>query len=179
MNNLKTDLYALLKAVIGSETVIWANQNSPRPAFPYWTLRISPRRAIGDDWVSGGVDDAGDQTIQGVRESTLQVQRIGLDSDLKVAELQDNLSKTTVSEQFQVKNIALFDVGDVQDIPFVIDASRSEPRASIDLFIRYGTSLLDRVGIIETAAIEAEYVTEATAPNINADLTQNLTVNLS
>lgn len=150
MINLKPDLYALVKALVGAETLVFADQNAPRPALPYWTIRVQVQRAVGDDYYSQGVTNDGDQQIDGVREATVQVQRIGVDSDFKVAELRDNLSKTTVLEQWQVKDLALYDTGDAQNVPFLLDKSQLEPRASVDLFIRFGSRVIDRVGVIET-----------------------------
>lgn len=178
MTNLKPDIYSLLKAVIGSETLIWADQNSPRPAFPYWTMRVSSGRSIGMDSNSQGVTDDGDLTIKGVREATIQVQRIGNDSDFYVASFRDNLQKVTVKESFQLKSISLYDHADIQNAPFQIDSTRYEPRATIDLFIRFGSSLVDRVGVIENAQIDAGLITLETFPNVNQDLGDIILVNL-
>ena len=75
--NLKPNLYALVKALIGAETLVFADQNAPRPALPYWTIRVQVQRAVGRDYYSQGVTNDGDQQIDGVREATVQVQRIG------------------------------------------------------------------------------------------------------
>lgn len=171
--SLKDTLYTLVKAVIGAETVIFADQNSPRPAIPYWTLRVSMGRALGVDYFSQGVTAQGDQTIAGVREATLQVQRIGANSDTACADLRDNLSKTTVMEAWRLQKIALYDTGDVQNIPFKLDNSQLEPRASVDLFVRFGTELLDRVGAVETVTIDAAY---RTLESDNPDLADTITV---
>lgn len=149
MLTLKPTLYTLIKALIGNETLIFADQNSPRPALPYWTMRLTVQRAIGDDTYSQGVTNDGDQTIWGTREATVMVQRFGDDSDTKCADLRDEFSKTSIMERWQLAKIALYDVGDVKNIPFPLDKSQLEPRASLDLFVRFGTELIDRVGIIE------------------------------
>jgi hypothetical protein len=178
MINLKPDLYALVKALVGAETLVFADQNAPRPALPYWTIRVQVRRVVGGDYYSQGVTDDGDQQIDGVREATVQLQRIGADSDYKVAELRDNISKTTVLEQWQLKGLALYNTGDVQNIPFPLDKSQLEPRAALDLFIRFGSKILDRVGVIESVDIGAGYETVNSTPGFdaNADLAQNITI---
>ena len=76
---LKADIYTLVKQLIGSEVLIFANQNAERPVLPYWTINISTRRSIGDDGFSQGVTDDGDQKVTGVREATVQIQRFGVD----------------------------------------------------------------------------------------------------
>lgn len=182
MINLKPDLYALLKAVIGSETLVWADQNAPRPAFPYWTIRVNVGRALGHDWKSSDVTEDGDQTIKGVREATVNIQRIGAESDFYVSQFRDNLSKTTVNEQFILKDIALYDHADIQTLPFQIDATRYEPRATIDLFVRFGTELLDRVGVIDAmngVIVDAEYITQESSPDVKEELSDILTITVN
>ena len=160
--SVKDTLYTLLKASVGSETLVFADQNAPRPALPYWTIRVQVQRAVGDDYYSQGVTDDGDQQIDGVREITVQVQRFGPDSDVKCADLRDNLSRTTILEEWQRQKIALYDLGDVLNVPYKLDNSQLEPRSSVDLFVRFGTELLDRVGVIETVETSAGYVTNQT-----------------
>jgi hypothetical protein len=146
---LKAIIYTLLKATIGTETLIFSDQNAPRPPLPYWTTQITVQRAVGEDTYSQGVTALGDQTIWGTREATVTVQRIGVDSDAKCADLRDEFSKTSIMESWQLAKIALYDIGDVKNIPYRLDNSQLEPRASLDLFVRFGTELIDRVGIIE------------------------------
>ena len=169
MINLKSDLHLLLSAVVAGEAMIFTDQNSPRPALPYWTIKISNQRDLGTDYYKDGVDSLGDQEIHGVREATVQLQRIGADSDFKMCELRDNISKTTVLDGFRSKNIALYDKTDVLNIPFPLDGAQMEPRAAMDLFIRFGSKIIDRVGIIETVETTANY-------DDNIDLVQTINV---
>lgn len=175
---VKTTLYTLVKALVGAETLVFADQNAPRPPLPYWTLRLSAQRKVGDDAYSQGVDTNGDQLVSGVREITVQVQRFGPDSDVKCADLRDNLSRTTILEEWQRQKIALYDLGDVLNVPYKLDNSQLEPRSSVDLFVRFGTELLDRVGVIETVETSAGYVTNQTPgfDEPNPDLAEVITV---
>ena len=150
MNTLKTKLYNLIKAQLGAEVLIFSDQNSPRPPLPYWTMRVQSIRKLGHEYLSQGVTDLGDQTIFGVREATVAVQRYGNDSDLKCQGLVDNLQKTSVREAWQVQKIICYETGDVLNISTKLDNSVIEPRAAVDLFIRFGSSLVDNVGIIDT-----------------------------
>lgn len=174
---VKTSLYTLVKALIGVETLIFADQNSPRPPLPYWTIRLSAQREIGDATYSQGVTTDGDQLVSGVREITVQVQRFGPDSDVACADLRDNLSRTTILETWQLQKIALYDIGDVLNVPYKLDNSQLEPRASVDLFVRFGTELLDRVGVIETVETTTNYVTNQTPgfDEVNPDLAEVIT----
>lgn len=180
MINLKADLYTLIKATVGAETVIWAHQNGPRPALPHWTIRALAQTDIGTDGYSQGVDALGNQTVTGMRETTVQIQRYGVNSEFKVAEFRDNLSKTTVREQWRLKDLTLYDFGPVQDVPFLMDDDHFEPRAVVDLFVRYGIKMLDNVGIIETVITTGEFETiDITGDfDANPDLEQTITVTL-
>jgi len=157
MSAIETKLYDLLSPMLGAEVLIFADQNAPRPAIPYWTLNVSPRKHLGRDAYSQGVDADGDQEVYGVREATAQVQRIGKDADTFVQDLRDELSKITVQERWQIAGVSLFNTGDVQDVPFPMYNNHLEPRAIIDLFVRYGTKLIERVGFIETVVPDATY----------------------
>lgn len=175
---IKATVYALIKASIGAETMVFADQNAPRPPLPYWTIRLSSQRAVGDSTFGQGVDANGDQKISGVRETTVQVQRIGPDSEVSCADLRDDLTRTTVMEEWRVAKIALFNVGDVLNVPYKLDNSQLEPRASMDLFIRFGSELLDRVGWVDTVDIGAGFVTDQTLQitTPNPDLNEIVTI---
>lgn len=173
-----SSLYTLVKSQIGAETLIFADQNAPRPTIPYWTMRLASQRLIGRDSYSNEIDNSGNQKVRGVREITVNVQRIGEDSSSFVGDLRDNLSKTTVLEAFQIEKLALYDTTDVLNVPFKMDESSLEPRASMDLLVRFGSELLDNVGIIDTVDIAAQYVTNQTLgfTSLNVDLAETITV---
>lgn len=150
MITLKSKLYTLIKARIGAEVLIFSDANAPRPPSPYWTMRVQSQRRLGKEYYSQGVTALGDQTILGTREATVAIQRFGPDSDIKCQTLVDELAKTTVIETWQAQKICVYETGDVLNISTTLDNSQIEPRAAVDLFIRFGASMTDRVGIIET-----------------------------
>jgi hypothetical protein len=178
MDGLHLALYQLISAMTGVEPVIWQHQNAPRPNLPYWTMRLSSMRKLGWDAYSQGVDLNGDQIVSGVREATLQIQRFGDGSDIAVSNLRDSLSKITVQEGWQVAKISVFNTGDVLDVVYKLDNEHYEPRANVDLFIRFGTELLDNVGIIETVVTDAGYITNQSVgfDELNPDLGQVISV---
>lgn len=157
MNTLKATLYTLLKARVGAETLIEADQNAARPALPYWTWRLQSMPSIGSDSYSQGTTSAGDQTVNGVREGTINLQRYGDDSEITVAGVRDDFAKVSVMQSWQQAKLALIRLGPVQNVPIKLDNSKFEARASLDIFIRFGTKLLDRVGFINVVEIGGEY----------------------
>lgn len=156
MDSLKSDLYTLVAALAG-ETVIWADQNSPRPALPYWTMRINTIPTMGSAAYSQGVTPQGDQTIWRVNQATVALQRYGDDSEIKCHALKSNLDKMTVRESWSQKQLACYDTGPVNNISTKLDNATIEPRAAVDLFVRFGSRVVDRVGIIDTVEISGEY----------------------
>ena len=176
--SLQADLQALIAAQVAGETVILADQNAPRPVLPYWTIRVGTVRRLGTEHYSQGVDAQAQQTVAGVREATVQVQRYGADSVQKVNDLRDVLQLTTVREAWQLKKLACFNAGDVLNVPFKLDNAQLEPRASVDLFVRFGASLKDSVGVIATVDVNTEYVTNqgTNLDETNVDLAETVTV---
>ena len=153
---LKDALYTLIKAQVGSEELIFSDQNAPRPALPYWTMRVQSFRRLGSEFFGQGVDSLGVQDIFGTREATIAIQRYGEDSDLKCQELVDNLSKTTIREAWAAQKISCYETGDVLNISQLLDKSIIEPRAAVDLFIRFGGKIQDEAGAIESVEMAGD-----------------------
>jgi hypothetical protein len=173
MNTLKATLYTLLAARAGGETLIEADQNAPRPPLPYWTWRILAMPGLGSDEYSQGVTDDGDQTVSGVREMTIALQRYGADSEVPVSSVREDLARMTVVEQWQKAYIALIRCGSVVNTSTTLDNAEIEPRYLVEIYARFATTLLDRVGIIET--IEADGTYPGTA---SEDEVQHIVINL-
>lgn len=150
---LKTDLFTLVDPLI-SETVIWADGNSPRPALPYVAMKVMGIRRINGDWKSESVGLDGLQTVKGDREFTLNIQRYGTDSVEALSTLADKLRLTTNIDKFNNAKLPVIDAEDVVDVAALLDKSQIEPRASLDVFMRMKSSLTDNAGYIDTVEIE-------------------------
>ena len=148
VTTLKTRLYALLQPIM-TGTVIWADQSSPRPAMPYTTLKLGSITEVGGEHYSD-VDSEGIQTVIGVRECVLNVQRFGPDSVDSVQTFADKLRLNTNLDKFRVQEIACYDISPVTDIAQLLNGIAIEPRASVDVNIRFASNQSDNVGIIET-----------------------------
>ena len=145
---LKSRLYALIDPFF-TEPVIWADQTSPRPPLPYVTIRLGVITPIGESHYSD-VDALGVQTVTGVRESILNVNRFGPDSVASLETFSDKLALNSTLDKFSIQKIAAFDVSPVTDVAQLLNGIAIEPRASVDVSIRWNSDQVDNVGIIET-----------------------------
>jgi hypothetical protein len=169
---LKTRIYALIDPFF-TEPVIWADQTSPRPPLPYVTIRLGVISPVGEPHYSD-VDNAGIQTVLAVRESILNVNRFGPDSVASLETFSDKLMLNSNLDKFSVQDISAFDVSAVTDVAQLLNGLAIEPRASVDVSIRWTADQTDNVGIIQTVisdgtlgpdntALDEEYIATATA----------------
>jgi len=167
MTTLKAKIYTLVKALVGTESLIWGDQNAPRPALPYWTMILQSIRKVGEDTYSQGVTDEGVQTVTGTRDATLAVQRYGTGSDIACADLRDKIALISVIESWIAAGVVVYDETPIMNATVKLDNAQLEPRAAIDLMIRFGVDTDDIVGAIETVETEAEYPDAASAEDID------------
>lgn len=150
-------VYALLSALIHPEVLIFANQNSPKPAYPFWTVSISPYRKLGTEDLGQEVDDKGNLQVVLLSEATVTVQRVGLDSDTVLQTFCNELILPSVRAAWWAAKIAMFRINEIKFVPYMVDSNNNEPRAVVELFIRFQTTLMDNVGIIDTLSVHAVY----------------------
>lgn len=159
---LEQDIIDLFTPIIGG-TVIYEDQNAPRPQLPYTTLKINSMRRVGGDHYSD-VTDAGIQTVKGDREFTLNIQRY--DKAFTVCSFLQNvidkLNLYTNQDKFSAKKIIYVDANTVMDLSYITGEVQTEKRASVDLTMRYKSTLTDNVGVIDTVNLEAD--DNSTAP---------------
>lgn len=163
VQTLKTRLWSMLQPVIGG-TVIWADQNGPRPALPYATLRLSSIQRVGTAHYADP-DTNGIQTVVATRESTLQVQRFGPESVGALETFADKLALQTNLDKFSVQKIALFDVSSVTDVAQLLNGLATEPRASVELSLRWASDQTDDVGLIDSVSVNGQVGPQNTAKN--------------
>lgn len=170
MPTFKENLYAAMKPLF-PETLIWADMNAPAPARPYSVMRVQSVRIINNDHTSE-VDSGGIQTVTGDREFTLNIQRFQAysNNDDVVEKLQavaDKLQLRSHIDRLLSKGLAAFDTHAPMNISGLLDATQIENRASMDIMMRYRSTQLDDVGLIETVNMtctdEPEYVVIASA----------------
>lgn len=156
LSGLKDGLYQWVSGNVSRPT-IWADQNSPRPAKPYFTLKITPVVQIGEDHVSSMLDVSGvdKYRITGDREFTLMVQGIGYGAIQKLSNLRDSLNDPVVTDALRSHDIAYVDSEDILDITELEDSIYVE-RGSLDVVFRTSTQS-EIAASTERSVIESVY----------------------
>ena len=157
MQTLNQGLYDAVSFLAGSETVIFEEQNAPRPSSPYWTIKVQTIRSVGMESILPNLTSEGKTQITGLREAVIRLQRVGINSHIIAAEFVDNLSKNSTNEKWKEYGVFVYDTGDIQNVPYALDNNQWEQRAVLDVFIRFGVLVLDDIEYISTVAINASY----------------------
>ena len=135
--------------------VIWYYPNAPRPAKPYATLECFAE-------VGESQEDIVKTPATGVYNfivpvsATLRVQLYGTQGT-DVCEALNTLARRLETDTFADKcfanNVAFYNADAVQDLTEIMEQS-VDVRASIDLFIRTNSEILDDLSVIEQVEVE-------------------------
>ena len=140
--------YALIAPLAGI-TTIWANQNAPRPAKPYVSLRIASRKTDEHDEY-GPVTADGTQVVVANSEITLEVQAYGDGAQAALEAVRAKLGLQTVVQSTAALGIAVRSRGQVMNVTQLLDASSFEDRAVLEVVIGYRENVTDTVGLIQS-----------------------------
>ena len=155
--SLESDLYELFQPLTGG-TLVFMDQNAPRPALPFTAMKVMSRRMVNRDHYDDP-DSLGNQNVDGDREFTLNLQRyqaFGPDSVTQTLEtVAEKIRLNSVIDKFLAKGLIAFDSSAVNDISALLDKSQIEKRATLDIFLRYKSRQVDNVGIIDTASVQS------------------------
>ena len=149
------DLVAELLGLSKSQE-IWYYPNAPRPVRPYATLEVFAEVCEAQEDVLK-TSEAGMWNIVTPVRQTLQVQFYGQQGDdvcQRLNILARKLETPTVADKCFANGVAFFDAESVVDLTEVLDEADAMPRASIDLFVRTNSEIIDDLGIIEQVEVE-------------------------
>lgn len=144
---------------IDAQSVYWANQSAPKGALPVATLRLYSiaQEAMAED---RGVDEADRLDLQLPQAAVLEVQIFDESGGDPVGRLETLLLKLetpTVADRCHAAGVAFFAAEPVLDITGLLaDGKTYEPRAAVDLHIRFNGRIKDSPGIIEKVEITAK-----------------------
>lgn len=151
MTPLETKIRDVLETIV-TGTLVRMNQNAPRPSLPYTAWMVNGSRSEGMDEY-GAANDDGTQTVRGNREFTITIQHYSEDGPVEFLQnIRDRLSLVSVMDAFLVRGISVYSATKVDDISMKME-TQIEPRATMDVFGRYRSEIVDNVGIIDTAHI--------------------------
>jgi hypothetical protein len=139
--------------------IVIANQNGPRPALPYITLRVdaAPRAPL----LEADLSDNGVQTYAAHRDATVELQCFGEGSFDALDDLGQRLKGPAMVAEAFARNLAVYAVDAVQNVPVLRDGSTYEPRALLDIGIRYVKQHDEDVGLINTVQGEMTLQSQA------------------
>ena len=155
---LKTFLHDLTAELLemAGEKVYWTNQNMPRQKKPFATLHLySQQGEVQEDLRKTG--KAGIVDVMVPTTAKLEIQLFGMNGDDTAGKLETlvrKLEMPSVVDRCFAARVAFYDSGPVQDITALLDNQIFEPRAAIDLSIRYNSMITDDVGYIEEVDIK-------------------------
>ena len=152
------DIISELTGVQGN-SVIWANQGMPKKITPLITLRLYGE--VGEARAEHlKTSDAGILDLRTPSQFILEIQYYGQKGTYPcdiVAELVRNFERPTIVDRFMAKGVAFLYADSVQDLTNLLGNDQQyEPRAAVDLHLRYTAQVMDDVGIIEQTDIHGE-----------------------
>lgn len=161
MKELRRFLRGLIVAILGfdAQSVYWANQTAPKGALPVATLRLYSldREAMAED---RGIDADDKLLILSPQSAVLEVQifdKNGEDPVSKLENLLMQIETPTIVDQCYRAGVAFFDAEPVQDITGLLsDGKTYEPRAAVDLRLRYNRIVTDASGVVEEIRLQEE-----------------------
>jgi len=147
-------LYSELREIIynwiynnTSLTIIWDNENGPRPNKAYISLRITTISKVGQSNYQPP-DNNGDRLIVYNEDFTLSIFSYGKSTDDNLQILKDSLQKELVIQYMRDNGIAIRNENDITDISTLIDSTREE-RFLYEVFFGMGHCIKENVGVIE------------------------------
>ena len=129
-------------------TIVIANGNGPRPKLPYITLRLdtAPRAPL----LEADLSDDGVQNYAAHRDATVELQCFGSDGFDALDEISQRLKGPSMLAAALAANLAVYAADGVQSVPVLRDGGKYEPRAVMDIGIRYTKEHDESVGLIST-----------------------------
>lgn len=146
-------IFELIEGAAGGVEVIFADENGPRPAAPY--IAFAVRWAQASSAEIGRVGDDGLQAVRQHNDATVELQAFGAAAYDGLDELALKLRHPVYEERAEALDLAVFEIGRLQNIPVLRDSTRFEKRGVLELGVRYARSFTAPAGVIE--AVEGSF----------------------
>lgn len=153
-STMENALRAWVTAAVPTISVVWAEQNAPRPARPYIAIRHSDLVRVGDDVSGLSATSGGVVNMTGTRELTFSVQSYGPGARSILEAVNSATQKETTKAINRAAGLVFVrNLGPVQNIAEVLDLTDFEERAAVDFLFRIAQTYTDTVGAIDSATI--------------------------
>jgi len=146
-------------------TVIFADQNSPRPSDPYAVIRIGTISQLGQDELREIDPDTLLATTGGQRRATISVDYFGSNALENIMKASNSLEKWSLVDTFNTAGIAFIEKNDIQNLTAMLE-TKYQQRANFDFFIGFAENVEEDLGIIE----EVELTGNVTADGKDLDI---------
>lgn len=136
--------------------VVWLNQNMPKLKKPYATLHLySQKGEVSEEIRLTGQPGIVDVFVPTAAKLEVQLYECaGDDPADKVENMVHKLKTPSIVDKCSFAKVAFFDAGPVNDLTGLVDKQTFEPRAAVDLDIRYNSVIADDVGYINEVNID-------------------------
>ena len=154
----KKFVHDLVAEILGlSKTkVVWYYPNAPMPSRPFATLQVFAEVGEAQENIKK-TSTVGKYNVIVPVTQTLQVQyygNIGTDVCQELNVLARKLELPTYADKCFANGVAFFNAESVVDLTEVVDDASAMPRASIDLFVRTNSEIVDDLGVIEQVKVD-------------------------
>lgn len=151
--SIRSALYNVVSTELDVVT-IWADQSEVRPPRPYASMKlIAGPVVIANDEVRQ--PSTGVFAVAGLRQLTLSVNAFGEGAMEMMSRLQTALSKDSVADTLAAYDIAVTDVGAVQNLTTLLE-NRYETRAQMDIRFYVSENENDSVTFIDSVEVTSE-----------------------
>lgn len=138
-----------------SVPVIFADQNGPRPSFPYAVIRISDVVKTSHDEIRQ-ITPVGIYEVGSERRATIAVNYFGANPIQEISKAYNCLGREEINQLFIASNIALIDKNPIQNLTAVLE-TEFEPHSYFDFFLGFTDNVEDDLGIVESVQTTGTY----------------------
>ncbi|MCK4522414.1 MAG: hypothetical protein KAU20_07615, partial [Nanoarchaeota archaeon] len=147
--------YIYNRAKINFNGIIWEDQNAPRPADPYISVRWNAFGRIGQDY-RGRPNPDGYGAIIGNREFTLSIQCHGEKSIERLEVVRNALNWSEANNILKIGRLVVVDDLQIVNVPDLHD-TKWKQRGVLDILMRAAAETYDQIGVIESADLEGKF----------------------
>lgn len=163
IGNIKTAIYNWIKnelsnTEVGQGSIVWFDQNAPRPPAPYISMQWIQGPAIlhHDEFrqTAPGVYD-----VTGQRTFSVTFTCYGKDADEIIGQLHSSLEKQTVRDALSAAGVTMVRQSEILEASSALE-TKVETRRQFDVQFRAVSVTEDNVGFIESVELENEILGE-------------------